>query len=215
MSTSPRSPIGTLWKSPIHYPVFLDLTGLIAVVIRDTSKLGESAEERISHLRRAFAKIRLVHPLEFIPADLDGASLIICGSEDEAFNERVSQIARERRIFCNVVDRPALCTWIAPAVVRRGPLQVAVSTGGQSPALAVRLKEEIGAMIGPEYAYLLKMIGELRDRVKDRFDTPEARGRIFQAMVRGPALDLIRQGDIEGAQRVLEEALAADNSSPH
>jgi siroheme synthase-like protein len=187
--------------------VFLDLTGLIAVVIRDTSKLGESAVERIDHLQRAGATVRQLYSMEFIPADLDGASLVVCGSEDEAFNERVSRIARERRIFCNVVDRPSLCSWIAPAVVRRGPLQVAVSTGGQSPALAVRLKEEIGAMIGPEYGYLLKMIGELRDRVKERFDTPDARGQVFQAMVRGPALDLIRDGNVEEAQRMLEETL--------
>src|ERR1017187_4807198 len=120
---SPDSP----QQSPIHYPVFLNLSGLTAVVISDSSSLGKGAEGRIPHLEAAGASIRRVVAMNFLPENLDGASLIVSGTQDEALNARVSEAAHERRIFCNVLDRPPLCTWIAPAMVRRGPLQIAVS----------------------------------------------------------------------------------------
>jgi precorrin-2 dehydrogenase/sirohydrochlorin ferrochelatase len=92
-------------------------------------------------------------------------------------------------------------------VVRRGPLQIAVSTGGRSPALAVRIKETIDRTIGAEYETLLEMLYALRDSVRERAGTPEARGRIFQAMARGPALELIREGNVEEAQKELRRTL--------
>lgn len=193
--------------SMTHYPVFLNLDGLTVVLIGDASSLGQSAKGRVPALEAAGASIRFVSPTEFTPASLDGASLVICGTEDEALNARVSDAARERRIFCNVVDRPPLCSWIAPAVVRRGPLQIAVSTGGRSPALAVRIKETIDRAIGPEYETLLDMLFAMRDQVRAQAATPEARGAIFQAMARGPALDLIREGRLDDARQALRDAL--------
>jgi siroheme synthase-like protein len=190
-----------------HYPIFLNLTGSTVVVISDASPLGQSAEGRIPHLQAAGASIRRIAADEFLPEHMDEASLIVCGSEDEALNARVSEAARERHIFCNVLDRPALCSWIAPAVVRRGPLQIAVSTGGQSPALAVRIKEAVDRAIGPEYATLLGMLSALRDRVRERATTPEARAKIFHAMVWGPALDLVREGRTDEARRTLLDTL--------
>jgi uroporphyrin-III C-methyltransferase/precorrin-2 dehydrogenase/sirohydrochlorin ferrochelatase len=182
---------------------------LTAVVISDGSPLGEGAEGRIPHLIAAGAEIRRVVASSFLPDNLDGASLIVCGTEDEALNARVAQAARERRIFCNVLDRPPLCTWIAPAMVRRGPLQIAVSTGGQSPALASRIRDDVDGAIGPEYSTLLEMLSELRGRVRERGATPEARAAIFKAMVWGPALDLVREGKVDEAQHVLDGALGA------
>jgi precorrin-2 dehydrogenase/sirohydrochlorin ferrochelatase len=189
--------------------VFLNLSGLTVVVISDGSSLGQSAEGRIPHLIAAGAAIRSIAAMNYLPENLDGSSLVVCGTEDEALNERISRHARERRIFCNVLDRPSLCSWIAPAMVRRGSLQIAVSTGGQSPALAVRLRDAVDRAIGPEYATLLGMLAALRDRVRERAATPEARAKIFQAMVGGPALDLVREGRMDEAKRVLEDALEA------
>ena len=186
-----------------HYPVFLDLTGMIAVLIGDQSPLGQAAEGRAPSLIEAGATIRRVAPTEFQPDTLDGASLVVCGSVDEELNARVAAAARERRIFCNIVDRPALCSWIAPAIVTRSSLQIAISTGGKSPALAVRVKEAVDAAIGPEYAIFLDMLYALRDRVREQAATPEARAVIFQAMARGPALDLIRAGRVADAEREL------------
>jgi siroheme synthase-like protein len=184
-----------------HYPVFLNLTGLTVVLI------GDGANDRVPHLESAGATIRRVDPNQFLPETLDGASLVICASLDEPLNARVSAAARERNIFCNVLDRPQLCSWIAPAVVRRGSLQIAISTGGKSPALAVRIKETIDGMLGPEYSELLDMLAGFRDRVRERATTFEARSKVFQAMARGPALDLLRLGKREEAERVLQAAL--------
>jgi len=177
------------------------------VVISDASTLGRGAEGRVPHLIAAGAEVRSVAANEFLPENLNDASLVICGTEGEALNARVSEAARERRIFCNVLDRPPLCSWIAPAMVRRGPLQIAVSTGGQSPALAVRIRDAVNQAIGPEYAALLEMLSALRGRVRERGATPEARAKIFQAMVWGPALDLVRENRMDEAQQVLERAL--------
>jgi siroheme synthase-like protein len=182
---------------------------LTVLVISDESSLGQSAEGRIPHLIAAGAAIRHIAAMNFLPENLDGASLVVCGTEDEPLNERISRHARERLIFCNVLDRPALCSWIAPAMVRRGPLQIAVSTGGQSPALAVRIRDAVDRAVGPEYSALLGMLAALRDRVRERAATPEERAKIFQAMVWGPALDLVREGRTDDARRVLEEALGA------
>jgi siroheme synthase-like protein len=185
-----------------HYPVFLNLTGLTVVLI------GDGANDRVPHLEAAGATIRRIAPNQFLPEDLSGASLVICATSDEPLNARVSAAAAERRIFCNVLDRPPLCSWIAPAVVRHGALQIAVSTGGKSPALAVRIKETIDHAIGPEYSELLEMLAVLRDRVRERAATFDERSRIFQAMARGPALDLLREGKREEAERILETALS-------
>ncbi len=181
------------------------------VVISDGSSLGQGAEGRIPHLEAAGAVIRRVAANEFLPENLDGASLIVCGTSDEGLNARVAEAAGQRRIFCNVLDRPALCSWIAPAMVRRGSLQIAVSTGGQSPALAVRIRDAVDRAIGPEYSTLLEMLSALRDRVREHATTPEARAKVFQAMVRGPALDLVCEGRTAEAKRVLEEALDASH----
>ncbi len=177
-------------------------------MISDTSPLGASAESRISHLEAAGASIHRVAAREYTAERLEGASLVVCGSSDEALNARVSRDAQARLIFCNVVDRPALCTWIAPAMIRRGQLQIAVSTGGQSPALAVRIRDAVDQAIGPEYAVLLEMLAALRERVRDHAHSPEARAKIFQAMVWGPAIDLIREGQVEEARSVLEKSIA-------
>lgn len=185
----------------LHYPVFLNLSKSIVVLI------GDGADSRVPHLEAAGATIRRVSPTEFTPETLDGASLVICATDDEPLNRRVSQAAEERRIFCNVLDRPALCSWIAPAVVRHGPLQVAISTGGKSPALSVRIKETIDQMLGPEYTELLDMLAALREQVQQVAPTYEARSKIFQSMARGPALDLLREGKRDEAAQVLKSLL--------
>src|SRR5579871_4231952 len=165
----------------VHYPVFLNLTGSIVIL------MGDGAEARVPHLIAAGATIRRVSPTKFTPESLDGSSLVICATDDEPLNARLSQAARDRRIFCNVLDRPPLCSWIAPAVVRRGQLQVAISTGGKSPALAVRIKETIDQMLGPEYTELLDMLASFRERIQQVAPTFEERSKIFQSMARGPA----------------------------
>ena len=183
-----------------HYPVFLDLTGRNVLLVGD----GPAAEGKEQALLEAGAKIRRVNASDFRPGHLKDVVLVIYATSDEDFNARVSALAAAQRIFCNVVDRPALCSFIAPAVVRKGHVQIAISTGGRSPALAVRLKEEIAKTVGDEYGELLELLASLREQVAARNPTPEARARVFHSMVDSPALDLLRNGRPDEARRLLE-----------
>jgi len=175
-----------------HYPVFLDLRSRRVLLI--------GAPGKIPDLRAAGAKVRLRRG--FRVADLRGVDLVIC--DNAKVSRRVFSAASARHIFCNVVDVPPLCSFIAPAIVRKGHLQIAISTGGRSPALAVRVKEEIARTLGDEYAELLDLLTPLRRRVFTRFpNDPAARSKVFQAMVRGPALDLLRDGRRAAAKQRL------------
>ncbi len=144
---------------PAYYPVYLDLRGRRCVVVggndvaeeklarlvdcgADIVVIGAEATERISAMADA-GEIEWVRR-SYRPGDLDGAfTAIVADTADTAVNAAVSEEARERGIPLNVVDVTHLCSWIAPAVVRRGEVTVAVSTGGASPALARRFREQL------------------------------------------------------------------------
>jgi siroheme synthase-like protein len=162
---------------------------------------------KLPGLRAAGAKIKRVRGFRL--SDLRSVDLVICASNDPKLNRRVYQAASKRHIFCNVVDKPPLCSFIAPAIVRKGQIQIAISTGGRSPALAVRVKEEIARALGDEWGQLLDLITPLRRRVFARHpNDPAARSRVFQAMARGPALDLLRRGRKAEASRQLRAYLS-------
>jgi precorrin-2 dehydrogenase / sirohydrochlorin ferrochelatase len=115
--------------------------------------------------------------------DLDGAFLVIAATDDRAVNERVHVDAEAREMLCNVADVPDLCNFILPAVHREGPIAVAVSTGGASPALAKRLRSQIAELVGPEHAELAEELRAMRPAVKERFATYEERRDYFEAVV--------------------------------
>jgi precorrin-2 dehydrogenase/sirohydrochlorin ferrochelatase len=116
-------------------------------------------------------------------ADLDGAFLVVAATSDRAVNQRVFEDAEARSLLCNVVDTPELCSFILPAVYRRDPIALAVSTGGASPALAKRLRDELGAQIGEEHVALARRLRELRPWVKAHYPTYAARRDYFEALV--------------------------------
>ena len=118
------------------------------------------------------------------PGDLESMFLVIAATSDRAVNEAVHRDAEARAMLCNVADVPDLCNFILPAVHREGPIAVAVSTGGASPALAKRLRSEIAALVGPEHAELAEELRALRPEVKERFATYEERKDYFEELVR-------------------------------
>ncbi|HEY7691405.1 MAG TPA: NAD(P)-dependent oxidoreductase [Gaiellaceae bacterium] len=117
------------------------------------------------------------------PADLEGSFLVVAATPDRSVNRRIFLDAEARSMFANVVDTPDLCSFILPAVYRRDPIALAVSTGGASPALAKRLRDELGARIGDEHVALARRLRELRPWARRRYATYAERRDYFEALV--------------------------------
>ncbi len=141
---------------------------------------------------------------EYQPDDLQGAFMAIAATDDTDVNIRVFEDAERRAMLVNVVDVPPLCNFILPAIVRTGPLAIAISTAGASPALAKRMKREIGELFGEQYAQLAIMLNDARGWAKATLPTYQDRKEFFESIVNGDPdpVELLRAGDT-GAVRDL------------
>lgn len=167
------------------YPLFLNLKGQRCLVFGG----GEVAFRKIRALLKRGARVtcvsmdfcnplkKLVHSKEARPLLkltkkkkgarplLDGARLVVAATSDRDFNARVARACRKKKIWVNVVDEPGLCDFYVPAVVERGPLQVAISTSGVSPLFAKRLREELEKVIPVSTGKLLEKLGKIRRKM--------------------------------------------------
>jgi siroheme synthase-like protein len=142
------------------------------------------------------------------PADLDGALLVIASTDDTDVNIRVYEDAEARAMLVNVVDVPPLCSFILPAIVRTGPLAIAISTAGASPALAKRMKREVQALFGEEYARLAVLLNDARGWAKATLPTYQDRKAFFESIVNGDPdpIALLRAGDEDGVRALIDAA---------
>jgi precorrin-2 dehydrogenase/sirohydrochlorin ferrochelatase len=178
----------------LYYPVLLDVRGARCVVVGG----GSVAARKVRALVEAGAAVTVVAPdicaelqalvgagavqvrrKPFEPKELEGARLAVAATDDPAVNEAVSREARAAGMPVNVVDQPALSTFIVPATVSRGRLQVAVSTGGASPAFAARLRERLEGLLSPRLAAYLDAMAETRAMVLERVADAGQRAAIF------------------------------------
>src|SRR3954462_14119968 len=136
--------------------------------------------------------------------DLEGALMVIAATDDSEVNIGVSEDAEARSMLVNVVDVPPLCNFILPAIVRSGPLAIAISTAGASPALAKRMKSEIADTFGEPYARLAELLNDARGWAKGTLPTYQDRKVFFEGIVNGKPdpIELLRAGD-EAAVRDL------------
>ena len=134
--------------------------------------------------------------------DLEGAFLVIAATDQSEVNIGVYEDAERRAMLVNVVDVPPLCNFILPAVVRTGPLAIAISTAGASPALAKRMKREIGDLFGEEYATLAVLLNEVRGWAKGTLPTYQDRKEFFESIVNGEPdpVELLRAGDLQAVR---------------
>ena len=163
-----------------YYPLFLDLSGKSALVIG----AGAIAEQKIGSLMDCGAKITVVAPetgaaiktlarkggvrlrqRRFRASDLKSQDIVFCATDDKALSRAVSAACRQRKIPVNVADQPELCTFIVPAIVRRGEVVFAVSTGGASPALAKFLRKKVESLFGKETAVLAEVLRSFRRKI--------------------------------------------------
>jgi precorrin-2 dehydrogenase / sirohydrochlorin ferrochelatase len=142
------------------------------------------------------------------PDDLDGALIAIAATSDTDINIRVFEDAEARAMLVNVVDVPPLCNFILPAIVRTGPLAVAISTAGASPALAKRMKREIGELFGEPYALLAVLLNDARGWAKATLPTYQDRKEFFESIVGGDPdpIELLRNGNVQGVRDLIESA---------
>ena len=143
--------------------------------------------------------------------DLDGALIAIAATDDTDLNIRVFEDAEARAMLVNVVDVPPLCNFILPAIVRTGPLAVAISTAGASPALAKRMKREIGELFGEPYALLAILLNDARGWAKATLPTYQDRKEFFESIVNGDPdpIELLRAGDVDGVRALIADAQRA------
>ena len=147
----------------------------------------------------------------FEPADLEGSFLAIASTDDTDVNIRVYEEAEARAMLVNVVDVPPLCNFILPAIVRTGPLAVAISTAGASPALAKRMKREIADLFGEPYANLAILLNEARGWAKATLPTYRDRKQFFESIVNGDPdpIELLRDGEVGVVRELIADAQRA------
>lgn len=186
---------------------------------------GQVAARKVIALQRASADIVVISPnlceqMEELAAqgaievvdrgyrwgDLERAFLAVAATDDLDVNQRVWEEARARDLLVNVVDDPDHCNFIAPSVVRRGPLALAISTSGRCPAFSRHLRRELERELGPAYGEYVDLLGDLRERVVGGLPLAERRS-LWQQIFNSDVLSLLESGDRQEAHRRAEAIL--------
>ena len=207
-----------------YYPIFIDVEDHDVVIVGG----GEVCARKAETMMRYGARVTVVSP-EFTPeieawghdgklalrrkryesGDLEGASIVIASTDDTKVNEQVAADARARKLPVNIVDVTPLCEFIVPAIIEKGSVTIAVSTGGKSPALARTLKEDLIRAVGPEYAEVNDLLGSLRDSAKQVLPTDADRKRFFDSLIAAGILDMIRDGRRDEAYETVKRMCEA------
>src|SRR6476661_7375635 len=145
------------------------------------------------------------------PEDLEAVFIVIACTDSTDTNIAIYEDAERRAMLVNIVDVPPLCNFILPAIVRTGPLAIAISTAGASPALAKRMKREVSELFGEEYAQLAVMLNDVRGWAKGTLPTYQDRKAFFEGIVNGEPdpIELLRAGDTDGVRGLIEAARGA------
>ncbi|HEX6026410.1 MAG TPA: bifunctional precorrin-2 dehydrogenase/sirohydrochlorin ferrochelatase [Solirubrobacter sp.] len=205
------------------YIACLKLTGRRCVVVGG----GEVGLEKVEGLLACDGRVALIAPeaepelqqlaqegsiewirREYQPGDLEATFIVIAATNDTDVNIRVYEDAEARAMLVNVVDVPPLCNFILPAIVRTGPLAIAISTAGASPALAKRIKAEIAEIFGEPYARLAVLLNEVRGWAKSTLPTYQDRKAFFEGIVNGDPdpIELLRAGDENAVRALIADA---------
>jgi siroheme synthase-like protein len=206
-----------------YYPVYLNLKGRRVLLVG----AGVIALQKLGALMECQALVHVVAP-EALPeirshsrdgkikwskrpyklSDLDKVTLVIAATDDVGLQKKVAKEARARGLWVNVVDVPPLCDFIAPAIVSRGDIQIAISTGGAAPALAKHLRKKVESILGQEYADFVAVIGRLRPAILKL--PKERRASFWECVVSEPFMKDIRENGIARAEKLLKEWIHAD-----
>lgn len=205
-----------------YYPVNLDINGRDVLVVGG----GAVGGRKVKTLLACGARVSVVshevtprlreladsgtitwHARGYCEADLAGMFLVIGATDDESLNRQVSEDAHRLNMLCNIADRPASCNFILPAIVQRGDLVVAISTSGQSPAFAKKLRKDLEKQFGEEYREFLQIMGAVREKLLGDAHEPEAHKPLFETLIDRGLLARIKERDKEGIDQLFFEIL--------
>lgn len=209
-----------------YLPMFANIQGQTCLVVGG----GEIAARKAAMLARAGGVIRMVAPAicdaarqvveesggevrfkVFADCDLDQISLVVAATNNLSVNAHVSDAARRLQIMVNVVDQPALCSFIFPSIVDRSPVVVAVSSGGSSPVLARLLRARLETLIPASYGRLASLVGGFREQAKAKFTDVNARRGFWEKILAGPVAELVFAGKERAAQEAMEKAINSED----
>ncbi len=185
-----------------YFPVFLDLKNRRGLLVGG----GDVATRKGRMLAKAGAILRVVAPeistelrelvtqcqgelllREYQAGDINDCVLAVAATDIHSLNEQISTDAKKINIPVNVVDTPALCTYITPAVIDRSPLMIAISSGGEAPVLARLVRAKLEVLIPMSYGKLAHLASRWRDKVKRRFNDGDSRRKFWEKILQGPA----------------------------
>jgi precorrin-2 dehydrogenase/sirohydrochlorin ferrochelatase len=208
-----------------YYPVYLDMRGRNALVIGG----GAVGSRKARTLLRAGARVTVVspqasaairtlaaegrltwHQRPYRSADLEAMFLVFGATDDPDLNRRIQADAQQAHVLCNFADEPDRGHFILPSVVERGDLLVSISTCGKSPAVARRLRKDLEAYFGEEYAPFLQLMGAIRTWLLEKAHAPEDHRQLFSRLIDEGLLSMVKSGDREGIATLLKKVLGDD-----
>jgi precorrin-2 dehydrogenase/sirohydrochlorin ferrochelatase len=205
-----------------YYPINLNIKNRHCLVVGG----GAVGTRKVTTLLKCGARVTVVSPdptpelkklatagsiqlteRPYRSADLNKIFLVIGATDDERLNRQISDDAERVNILCNIADRPEVCNFILPAIVRRGDLVITISTSGKSPALAKRLRLGLETQFGEEYADFLRLMGAIRDKLLSQAHEPEAHKALFNQLIEKDLIGLIKANQTKEINALLHEVL--------
>jgi precorrin-2 dehydrogenase/sirohydrochlorin ferrochelatase len=208
-----------------YYPIYLDISNKQCAIVGG----GDVAERKVQRLLECGANVIVIAKaltpalktmttegkIDWIDSDYDeihirDAFLVVGATDRDDINARIAADAGKKNILVNIVDDPEKCNFILPSLFRQGDLSIAISTGGKSPALAKKLREELEAVYGPEYKTLLTILGKLRERIISKGQSCDKNKMLFESLVNSDILDFIREKNWGQIHEMIREITGED-----
>ncbi len=205
-----------------YYPAFINLFGKRCVVVGG----GKVAERKVFSLLHSEAEIKVISPVltdalekqknkgriqhierDYKRGDLNGAFLVIAATDNERVNTRIS---KDAQCLINVVDMPETANFIVPSVVKRGPMTIAVSTSGASPAMAKRIRKELELIYNKDFGRYLNFLKQLRKMIMKEIDDKKARERFLKGLASTELLNILREKGFQKAKDKVLNRLKAE-----
>ncbi len=212
-----------------YLPIFVQIKQRPCLVVGG----GSIAARKVALLRKAEGDVTVVSPelcaelselaatgkiqhkaKTFSPEDMDDSVIVIAATNQREVNQQVSALAHEKKLPVNVVDNPALCSFIMPSMIDRSPVQIAISTGGVSPVLARLIRTKLEGTIPAAYGRLGALAEKFRDKVKAAFPNTEARRSFWESILEGRVAELVFTGHEDEAGALLDKAITEKSAQP-